>query len=180
MAACSACRRCVVARSSAPDPPADANPPDPLPKAFVVGFDDLVTANTLAEIPNGYRGLGSNWVATHRILYGGPGYVNGATSGEYVAYNGSGSPASVHSDEPFDFVGANVSSAWPEGERYEVVVRAFRDDELVHTDRLAVSSAGPVFFDADYRSITRLEVSSEANWQFVVDDAMFRTASPGG
>jgi hypothetical protein len=160
---------------------ADSQPPDPLPNEVVVGFDDLITADTLIEIPSGYRGLNwSNWVATHRILYGGPGYVNGTTSGEYAAYNSSGNPASVTADEPFDFVGAHISSAWPEGESSDVIVRAWRDEDLVHEDRFAVSSTGPIFFDADYRGITRLELSSVASWQFVVDDAMFRTASPGG
>ncbi len=103
--------------------------------------------------------------------------MNGATSGEYVAYNSSGNPATVSSDQPFDFVGASIGSAWPEGEQYDVVIRAWRGDELVHVDRLGPSTAGPVFFDADYRSITRLELASEANWQFVVDDAEFRLAS---
>jgi len=150
---------------------------DPMPTSVVVGFDDFTTAKTLAEIPNGYGGLNwSNWVATHRILYGGPGYVNVATSGEYVAYNSSGNPATVSSDQPFDFVGASIGSAWPEGERYDVVIRAWRGEELVHTDRLSPATAGPVFFDADYRNITRLEMASEANWQFVVDDAEFRVA----
>jgi hypothetical protein len=159
----------------------DGDLPDPLATSVVVGFDDLITANTLTEIPSGYRGLGwSNWVATHRIFYGGPGYVNGATSGEYVAYNSSGNPATVSSDDAFDFVGANISSAWPGGEAHDVVVQAWRGDELVHVDRFAVSATGPVYFDADYRSITRLELSSEANWQFVVDDAEFRLGSTGG
>jgi hypothetical protein len=150
---------------------------DPLPTSVVAGFDDFTTANTLVEIPNGYRGLNwSNWVATHRILYGGPGYVNVASSGEYVAYNSSGNPATVSADQPFDFVGASVGSAWPEGEQHDVVIRAWRGSELVHLDRLSPSTAGPVLFDADYRSITRLEMASEANWQFVVDDAEFRIA----
>lgn len=150
---------------------------DSLPTTVVLGLDDLTTANTVAEIPNGYGGLDwSNWVATHRILYGGPGYVNGATSGEYVAYNSSGNPATVSSDQPFDFVGASIGSAWPEGEQYDVVIRAWRDEEVVHVDRISPSTSGPVFFDADYRSITSLEMASEANWQFVVDDAEFRVA----
>ncbi len=159
----------------------DGDRADPLPNTVVVGFDDLITANTLAEIPRGYRGLGwSNWVATHRIFYGGPGYVNGATSGEYVAYNSSGNPATISSDDAFDFVGADISSAWPGGEAHDVVVQAWREDDLVHVDRFAVSTTGPVYFDADYRSITRLELSSDAHWQFVVDDAEFRLASAGG
>ena len=110
----------------------------------------------------------------------GPGYVNGATSGEYVAYNSSGNPATISSDDAFDFVGADISSAWPGGEAYDVVVQAWREDDLVHVDRFAVSTTGPVYFDADYRSITRLELSSDAHWQFVVDDAEFRLASAGG
>ena len=150
---------------------------EPLPSAVVVGFDDLTSANTLAEVPNGYAGLEwTNMVATHRILYGGPGYVNGTRSGEHVAYNGSGHPAAVAAAEPFDFVGGFVAVAWPGGNQYDVLIEAWRGEELVYADRVSASSAGSVYFDADYRSITRLELSSEANWQFVLDDLEFRLA----
>ncbi len=143
----------------------------------VVGFDDFTAANTIAEIPNGYGGLDwSNWVAAHRILYGGPGYVNVGTSGEFVAYNGSGHPARVSSDEPFDFVGAYMGVAWPEAEEFDVTVRAWRGDELVHDDTLQLTTSGPVYFDADYRGITDVEIASSARWQVVIDDATFRVA----
>ncbi|MEO1057752.1 MAG: hypothetical protein AAFY28_12625 [Actinomycetota bacterium] len=141
----------------------------------VLGFDDFTAANTIAEIPNGYGGLNwSNWVATHRLVYGGPGYVNTNTSGEFVAYNGSGSPGRVSSDEPFDFVGAYFGVAWPAAESHPVTVQAWRDDELVYEDSLELATTGAVYFDADYRDITALEVVSSARWQVVIDDAAFR------
>ena len=152
--------------------------PAPLDTEVVVGFDDFTAANTIAEVPHGYGGLDwSNWVATHRLVYGGPGYVNTNQSGEFVGYNGSGSPGSVSSAEPFDFVGAYMGVAWPEAENHPVTVRAWRGDELVHEDTLELATTGAIYFDADYRSITELEIASDARWQVVIDDAAFRVGS---
>jgi hypothetical protein len=55
-----------------------------------------------------------------------------------------------------------------------VVVKAWRSDRLVYEDHMRVSTAGPTCFDADYRSVTRVEFSSEARWQIVIDDLEFR------
>ncbi len=152
--------------------------PSPLTTEVVVGFDDFTAANTIAEVPNGYFGLDwSNWVATHRLVYGGPGYVNTNQSGEFVGYNGSGSPGRISSDEPFDFVGAYMGVAWPAAEDYPVTVRAWRGDELIHEDTLELATTGAIYFDADYRSITDLEIASDARWQVVIDDAAFRVGS---
>jgi hypothetical protein len=151
--------------------------PAPLPNAVVVDFDGFTTANTITEIPNGYGGVDwANWVSTHRILYGGPGYVNGNTSGEFVAYNSSGHPAAISSDEPFDLVGGYFGVAWPTAELHDIVVTAWRGEALVATDSFRARTSGPLYFAADYRSVTRVEISSAANWQFVVDDLELRTA----
>ena len=46
-----------------------------------------------------------------------------------------------------------------------------------YADRLSVSTTGAVYIDADYRSITRLELWWEASWQIVLDVVTFRLPS---
>lgn len=146
------------------------------PSARTIGFDDLTTSDTLYEVPNGYAGLNwRNWVATHQKLYGGDGYVNATVSSEYVAYTSSGHPATISSPTEFDFVGAYVTAAWPKGEDYDVIVRAWRQDHQVYEDRFRVTVAGPVYFDADYRNISKVEFASDGYWQVAVDDVTVRT-----
>ena len=148
----------------------------PLTDPVIVGFDDFTTVDTITEIPNGYGGLDwANWVSTHRVVYGGPGYVNVGTSGEFVAYNSSGHPAAISSDVPFDFVGGYFGVAWPAAEQYDIVLEAWSGDSRVAFDTFRGTISGPLYFAADYRSVTRIEISSTANWQFVVDDLEFRT-----
>jgi hypothetical protein len=148
----------------------------PRPQVRTIGFDDLTPSDTLYEIPNGYAGMHwRNWVATHQKLYGGDGYVNAAVSSEYVAYTSAGHPATLSSEQEFDFVGAYVTQAWPEGEQYDVIVRAWREGEQVYEDRFPASVAGPVWFDADYRGITKLVFVSDGYWQLAVDDLTIRT-----
>ena len=67
--------------------------------------------------------------------------------------------------------------AWPEAEKYPVTVRAWRGDELAYNDTLELAATGAIYFDADYRSITELEIASDARWQVVIDDAAFRVGS---
>lgn len=144
-------------------------------EANTVGFDDLVMTNSLFEIPSGYGGLNwNNWIATHNRLYKGAGYVNATVSSEYIAYNSSGLPAVVWSDEPFDFVGTYIGAAWPRGEEKDVVVKAWIGDDLVHEDRLSIYNAGPVYFLANYEGITRLEIVSEIWARIAIDNFSFR------
>ena len=137
----------------------------------ILGFDDLVGAGGIFEVPSGYGGLSwRNLIAVHNRFYDGPGYVNGTESGEFVAYNSSGAPASVWRDQPFDFRGAHVAVAWPRGAEGDVIVKAWRGDDQVREDRLAVSPAGGTFFAADYRGVTRVEFSHELHERIVLDD----------
>jgi hypothetical protein len=146
------------------------------PKLKMIGFDNLTTSDTLLEIPNGYEGLNwRNWVATHQKFYDGNGFVNANTSGEYVAYTSSGHPATIASPRMFDFVGACVGVAWNGGEQQDVLVKAWRNESAVYNDRFRATTSGPIYFDADYRSITRIEFASEGYWQILVDDMAFRT-----
>jgi len=145
----------------------------------VVDFDTLTPSDTLYEIPRGYGGLEwINWVATHHKFYKAAGFVNGTVSGEYSAYNSSGHPARIESDVPFDVIGLRVGVVWPEAEKHEVVIRAWRGPDLIHEDQLFGSTRGSVYFDADYRSITRFEIGSAAYWQVVVDDFEYRVGKP--
>lgn len=151
-------------------------PSSPKQKLKVIAFDNLTVSDTLCEIPNGYEGLNwRNWVATHQKLYEGDGFVNAATSSEYVAYTSAGHPATTSSPTPFDFVGANVTAAWPGGEQYNVVVKAWRNETEVYRDTFKATTAGPTYFDADYKNITRIEFASEGYWQIVMDDFVCRT-----
>lgn len=152
------------------------NDTDPLGTQRTVGFDDLTGSDTLHEVPGGYAGLNwTNWVATHQKFYAGAGYVNGTVSSEYMAYNSSGHPAAIGSDTPFDLVGLHVGVAWPAAEQHDIVIRAWRQQQLIHEDRIRARVAGPVHFAADYRNVTRIEFSSDAYWQFVIDDLVIRT-----
>jgi hypothetical protein len=100
--------------------------------------------------------------------------VNATTSGECIVYNSSGHPATISSGRPFDFVGGYVGVLWPEGEEGDVIVRAWRTDQLVFEDRFRARLAGPVYFDADYRGVTRIEFTSANYWQIAFDDLEFR------
>jgi hypothetical protein len=136
----------------------------------VVAFEDITTGR-IAEVPNGVAGLRwENLIATENDFYGGEGYVNGATSGRYVAYGTSGYPVSVESDEAFDFIGASFTVAWAVAEGEKLSLRAWRGEDEVASDTLVLSALGPVWFQADYQDITRLEIATRHYWQFVMDD----------
>ena len=163
----------VVARTTA-----DAAP-SPLPVSVVADFDTLTPSDTLYEVPNGYVGLNwHNWVATHQKFYKGEGYVNGTVSGEYLAYNSSGHPARIESERPFDLERLYLAVAWPEAEKHDLHLRAWRGDQLVHDERVRGSTTGPVQVEAHFRSITRVELTSAAYWQLLVDDVQFRLPLP--
>lgn len=140
-----------------------------------IDFDRLVISDGLFEIPSGYGGLDwRNWVAVHNRLYQGAGYVNATISSEYVAYNSSGVPATVSSDRPFDFVGVYMGVAWPRGEEDDVIVRAWRGEEVLHEDRLRLTRFGPIYFDAGYAGVTRVEFSSGNYERIVIDNFRLR------
>jgi hypothetical protein len=140
-----------------------------------LSFDDLIVTNSVLELPSGYGGLNwRNWVVTHKESYGGEGYVNNNMSGEYVVYNSSGHPATVFSDKPFDFMGAYFSVAWSDAEGEALRFEGRRGDELVFQDEIQLSAVGSVYFNANYKDITELKISTLHYWQFVGDDLSFR------
>jgi len=149
-------------------------PVAPLNERTVITFDAL-TSGAIAKVPNGFSGLQwTNAVVVRADWYGGAGYVNNARSGEYVVYNSSGYPMSIARAEPFDFVGGYLGGAWPEADGEELIVRAWRGSQLIADDTLRLSAFTTQWFDADYRSIDRLELATAHWWQFVADDLEFR------
>lgn len=144
-------------------------------KLSVVDFDDLTVSDTLLEIPSGYAGLNWRyWISTHNKFYNGGGYANGTVSGEFIAYNSSGLPASIWRDAPFDFVGANISAAWPRGEADYVTVKAWRNGKQAYQDVFLISNAGASYFAADYLQVDRIEFSHGNYERIVLDDLLFR------
>lgn len=139
-------------------------------------FDGFVVGQSLFELPSGYGGL--NWlnlISVHNRFYRGGGYVNGTISSEFVAYNSSGAQALVWVDDAtFDFKGAYVAVAWPRGNEDKVRFRAWRGETLAYEDHVFVSNRGPVFFDASYEDITRLEVVHGNYERVVLDNFQFK------
>ncbi len=128
------------------------------------------------EVPSGYGGLNwYNFVAMHERFTGGPGYINTTVSGEFIAYNSSGHPAIVSSDKPFDFVGAYFGVGWNDAEGETLLVKAWSGEQAAYEDRLVLSATGPVYFAADYRRVTRIEIRTEHYWQAAIDDFAYRT-----
>lgn len=149
---------------------------EPLPNQHVVGFDDLMTTSGVFEVPSGYGGLDwYNLVAMHQRFTDGPGYINTTMSGEFIAYNSSGHPAQVFSDKPFDFTGAYFGAGWDGAEGETLVLKAWRGDEPAYEDSFVLSANGLVYFAADYRRITRLEIRTQHYWQAAIDDFAYRT-----
>ncbi|WP_306119806.1 MULTISPECIES: hypothetical protein [unclassified Roseitalea] len=150
---------------------------DPKPEstgAVTIDFEDI-TGSNLAELPSGVAGLyWHNMVATDFLFYGGPGYMNNSMSGKFVAYSSGGHPVTLWRDEPFDFAGAYFGVAWPQSQGESLVARAWANGQLVAEDRIRLSALGPVWFDAEYRQVDKIELSTENFWQFVTDDFVVR------
>lgn len=160
-------------RLSAFDPAAQPAPAAGTP--FMLDFDELLSSRAILELPNGYAGLDWwSWVAVQNRMYNGEGFLNGTLSGDTAIYNSSGHPARISSRTPFDFVGGFFTVAWAEAEGEVLRIRAWRGNDLVHEDEVPLSALGPVWFDADYRGVTRIDFATDHFWQAVADDLQFR------
>lgn len=149
-------------------------------ESVTVGFDHIIEAVAgISVVPTNYEGLEwNNWSLVHQDFHSDLTNVNLAVSSGFIAATILGTEASVEADEPFDFVGGNFGVLWPEGTEDEIIIQGWRGSELVYEDRFYGSTLGTVYFLADYRSITRLEVGHESNWHVACDDLEFRLAMP--
>jgi hypothetical protein len=144
--------------------------------ATLVDFDALMTSDAILEIPNGYGGLDwSYWVASNNRFYDGNGYINGTVSGDFIAYNSSGVPATISRAEPFDFLGSYVAAAWPRGETDgNVTVQGWRDGKVVYEDTFRLWNAGGVYFQADYQQVDKVTFSHSVYERVVLDNISYR------
>jgi hypothetical protein len=146
-------------------------PLDPRRKVQTIGFDD-VNSRGLRKIPSGYAEL--NWFnlnAMARDFSGSTqGYVNGNTSGDWIAYTSSGHPGEIYADDPFDFIGVHLSAAWLNSEGEIGKIEAWRGDSLVATDTVVLSALTPVYYSPRLPDVTRVRFSTEHYWQMVLDD----------
>ncbi|MBL8599058.1 MAG: hypothetical protein JNL14_15095 [Devosia sp.] len=151
----------------------------PSPSAVeVVDFESLVPAE-ITKVPSGYHGLDwQNVVAAYWKFYEAEGYRNALMSGAFVGYNGSGQPASVSSKTPFDFAGGYVGlgSLAAQGEQLRVL--AWRGDDLAYQETITLSALGPVYFQADFSAVTRIEFRTAHYWQAIFDDLQFHLPAP--
>lgn len=140
------------------------------------GFDDLMTSDAILEIPRGYAGLDwSYWVATNNRFYEGDGYINATVSGDFVAYNSSGVPATIARERPFDFHGVYVTAAWPRGETDGLVtVQGWRKGEVVYEDTFKLWNAGGVYFQADYSQVDKVTFAHSVYERIVIDNLSYR------
>ena len=83
-----------------------------LPAQTTLTFDDIGCG--ICAVPNGYGGLNwNNFYALNTTSEPPSGYHPGTTSGQYVAFNGSGVPASVtQGSDPFAFNSGQFTAAW--------------------------------------------------------------------
>lgn len=138
---------------------------------------DGITHLPITKMPDYPAGLRwTDLIVTRNTTYLGAGYINNTVAGAYVGYNSSGYPVTVESDKPFDFAGAYFGVAWSDAEGETLTVKAWRGTELVYQEALMLSAMGPVWFDADFRSVTRVEFATQHYWQFVMDKPVFRLA----
>jgi hypothetical protein len=144
---------------------------DPGRTEQIIDFED-VNARGLRKIPSGYAGL--NWFnlnAMARDFSGSThGYVNGNTSGDWVAYTSSGHPAEVSATDAFNFIGVCLSAAWLDSEGETGKIEIWRGHSLVACDTVVLSALTPVYYTPMISDVTRIRFSTEHWWQMVLDD----------
>jgi hypothetical protein len=130
-------------------------------EAVVLTFDDIST-NNIQSVPNGYGEL--NWEnfsyvnSSSNPAYQGAGYVNGNVSGDYVAFNRYGDPATLRGNGLFDFSSAYLSSAWNNG--LSITVEGLNNGLPLYSTTVGVDTKSPKLFDFNYLGVDQLRFTS--------------------
>lgn len=139
---------------------------------IVLDFGDL-SPSTLDVIPDGYQGFewrGVGEIVNLSMAFYAPtlrgecsttggifagGYCNGTTSGEYVAFRGTGTgAATIRRSRTFNFESAFITSPWNDGE--DLVVRGFRDGIELYRDLFVIDTVSPTRIELNYLNIDTL------------------------
>lgn len=139
--------------------------------AAVLSFDDIITHNTADFIANGYGGLNwQNFGVGNWFGYPNSGYETGAVSGDYTAFNSSGTPATITAiSDTFSFNGGWFTSAWEENNILTIEGYTDGDGIADYSLTLNLNTRTPQFLDVNWSGLQRLRFAS-SNWQFVLDD----------
>lgn len=149
-------------------------------QAAVWTFEGMSTGN-LDPISYGYAGLdwGDNFYGlnTDTPDYTGTGYDNGTVSGNYVAFNGIGFPATVEGASPFNLNSAYLTAAWRDD--LSVTVEGLNNGSSLYSRTVSLDSTAPTLVDFDYLNIDELRFTSsqtdDVTGQFVIDNVNITT-----
>ena len=108
-----------------------------------------------------------------RKFYDPEGYRNGVVSGEFLAYNGSGHPAAISSEKPFDFIGGYFAISTLDAQGETLTITGWRGTEQVYQEQMTLSALGPTYLAAQFEAVTRVEFRTAHYWQFTADDLLF-------
>lgn len=154
--------------------------------ATVLTFDDL--SGDFAEIPDGYGGflwnidttVGTVDGADATALTGLPGYANGVTSGDNVAFNfGGNSPTTIlrSAGDLFTFNGGFFTSS--EGTQLLTIFGLLGGVEQALSTSVLINENSPTQVQVNWSGIDGLRIYSTEQVQWTLDDFSFQ-ADGGG
>ncbi len=158
-------------------------------QAAVLTFDTDQTGisgdfGALSSVSPNYGGLvwEDMYAMRSSSVFLGTGYEYGRLSGDYVAYNFGGYPATISVGDPehFDFVGTYITAAWENGLTVEAT--AYLDGVLVGSESIVLSATQPTWWQVDFNHIDELVFTSGGsptipNKQFAMDNFTYNLPS---
>ena len=148
-----------------------------LANAAVIHFDDLPGDETL-PIAAGYAGFDWTNMGTVRFdAYPGSGFEAGTVSGDNVAYNWYGAPATVASSDggAFALMGAYFTSAWVE---QEISFEGWRNgQQLATSGAFTLDTTAPRWVQLDWAGIDTLVIYNSSPTPWAMDE--FTVPEPG-
>jgi PEP-CTERM motif len=136
---------------------------DPIAVTQTLTFDGLVT-QTEEPLPRSYGGLTweNMWVLNPlqnpSPEYAASGYFAGIVSGDSVAFNAGGAPATVLGSTAFTFNSAHFTAAW--NTDLNLNITAYSGDAAIFAVSLTLNPSGPLFFAPNWSGIDRLSFAS--------------------
>jgi uncharacterized repeat protein (TIGR03803 family) len=131
--------------------------------AATITFDEL--SGTEQPVPSGYGGLTwSNFDYMDALTMGQEsGFTAGMISPPNVAYNYNGTPASIISINPFDFLSGYLTAAWNDNLRVEV--QGYTGATLAYDNFYTLSATNPTLITFGYVGVTTVQFISSGGTQ---------------
>jgi len=140
----------------------------PAAKAQVITFDNVALTDGIRTVQTiqltTYEGLTWNNFfvqnnASELASAGLNGYANSAVSGDDIAYNGAGKPASITSPQPFTLDWLYLTSAWNDGLKVRIDAYNSSGAQIDETTEV-VGVSGPTQFTFDWSDVSLLLFTS--------------------